>query len=165
MFICALVLSASLFTINGQTTLVLKELSGNETVFGLSNIRNITFSDNTLKILKLDKTESSYSIYNVQLLRFGTISTRTENIVDDLSIKISPNPVSDQLNCHFTANTDSRINLQINGANGRIVLQHLYIVQSGSNLITVPLGKLDKGIYFLRITGVGITLLDKFLKK
>lgn len=96
--------------------------------------------------------------YNLAVNYFnGTLATST--IVDTGSVKLFPIPFKNQLN--ITHSYNGNLNLQLYSLDGKKVLEHH--ISSHSNLVTLPLQNLAKGIYFVKFLNANNEIL--FVKK
>ncbi len=95
---------------------------------------------------------------------FGTITANAEETtIESLSLEVSPNPFSEQLNLKIRANYKMEAMLEIIDSNGRTIQNNLQILENGTNNLTLPVQG-AAGMYFLRIhTNKGV-LSKKIIK-
>lgn len=126
---------------------------GKVTAKGSSN-QSYGFTENLTNLLKdkfyyrlqiLDK-DGKFSFSNVVLLALQ---------MPHVTIKISPNPVKDQLHILFDASGASKATLRILDATGKIM--HIENLSVGINTININVSQLGDGIYYVQlITDKGI---------
>jgi hypothetical protein len=72
---------------------------------------------------------------------------------------IYPNPVKEVLNIQLgAAATTGPIRIRITDASGKLV-KSILVVSASSNMLTVPVGDLVPGIYFIGCNGSGSSFL------
>jgi hypothetical protein len=73
-----------------------------------------------------------------------------ETTLDNLSVEVSPNPFSEQLNFKIKANYRMEVMLEVIDSGGRTIQNNLQLVENGTNNISYPVQG-AVGMYFLRI--------------
>jgi hypothetical protein len=145
-FIALLILVLGLTSMQAQTMHV-KESSGTQTAYTLSNVRKLTFSGGNLNIHETDNNISDYALSGLAHLSFSDFSTSTPEPAIQTGqtvIWAYPNPVSDilylDLNGMATAGTISILTLD-----GRLLQEET--TKAASNIVTLNLSHLPQGIY------------------
>ncbi|WP_179374784.1 T9SS-dependent M36 family metallopeptidase [Winogradskyella wichelsiae] len=80
---------------------------------------------------------------------------------DKVNFSIYPNPINTELSI-LSSNTLSNVNISIVDINGRIVYE---IQKESFNSVTIDTGRLQSGLYILRIIGININYNEKIIKK
>ncbi|WP_074405757.1 MULTISPECIES: T9SS type A sorting domain-containing protein [Aquimarina] len=92
---------------------------------------------------------------------------RQDIITDNISLSIFPNPSNKFLNISFTAtksNTD--VSVSIRDFEGNVLISnHKNLYDKGNHVKQVNIESLKKGIYFLRLTMDGKTIVKKIFKR
>ncbi len=73
------------------------------------------------------------------------------------TLSIHPNPVANLLNVDLNAVANDRIIWQMLDNSGRVLMQGNTYVQKGQNTFSIEVGKLQRGIYFLKVMGSSIS--------
>jgi len=76
------------------------------------------------------------------------ISSNNEDI-DYTSISYYPNPAHDVINVLLTSNYNEDIYFELINTLGEVVKRYKYNVTTGENTLSIPLGEISQGIYFL----------------
>lgn len=92
---------------------------------------------------------------------FLTLATSLENQNLDAAFTVFPNPANDKLTVETSNISKENMVYQIQDVNGRIVKQ----VSSEENRVSIPTGKLNSGIYFLKIVSRRGVVVKKIVKQ
>ena len=87
-------------------------------------------------------------------------SVSTSNIYATRPFSLQPNPVSDILQVRFSADYEAKTDLRLLNFNGQVVR-----ALSGNSDLTIPMGDLPEGIYWLEVRGMGWFFGEKILKQ
>jgi len=95
-------------------------------------------------------------------------TTSSQHVISPIaginSLKVSPNPANDLLQISFEAEDNSRIQISIIDLTGREILSSEYVSNnSGDQLTTMDLEKIDAGLYFVKISNGKKTLSKKII--
>ncbi|HKZ68345.1 MAG TPA: PQQ-dependent sugar dehydrogenase, partial [Chitinophagaceae bacterium] len=71
-------------------------------------------------------------------------------------IIISPNPATDETKIMITATVNGKAQWKLMDNSGRVVMQNAIHIKKGSNKLTINIGSLSSGLYYLNIAGAGI---------
>ncbi len=80
------------------------------------------------------------------------------------SISIVPNPVFNDVKGNIVSPITGNVMLRIFDNTGRIIFQNNMVLKKGNNNFIQNVGQLSKGIYYIEITGKGITSRTQFQK-
>lgn len=95
--------------------------------------------------------QNYYRIRQVDLDKKENLSmTRQLIFGGDISIKVYPNPVQNQLNVEIFAPVKSKMEMTILDASGRLIKQHILDVEEGINQTGVNMSDLANGVYLLK---------------
>lgn len=79
-------------------------------------------------------------------------------------IKLWPNPAEDLLNISVGSSAGAVVPVEVVAANGRVILRASHRFLAGRDHLQLPIGRLDAGLYLVRI-GTGTTMAtQRFLK-
>jgi hypothetical protein len=92
----------------------------------------------------------------------GTSGINGKNLEDVFSVY--PNPAHEQLMLHFVGLSNATYNLTLTDALGRAVQERTLQVNGAEHNEVLSLSDLSKGIYVIRLTGNGQTVLRKIVK-
>lgn len=92
----------------------------------------------------------------------GTNSINGKNLEEVFSVY--PNPADDQLMLHFVGLSNASYKLELTDALGRLVQERTIHASGNEHNEVLSLGDLSKGIYVIRLTGNGQTVLRKIVK-
>lgn len=94
-----------------------------------------------------------------------TFEVQSDEISERLSAEVFPNPVENELNIRVTSGFNRPISLILFDVIGRKHYEKSSSIESGSNLLRIPMTGLDPGIYFLKGQDeAGILFSKKIIK-
>jgi len=64
----------------------------------------------------------------------------------------------------INATTDGTVNWKLTDNSGRVVMHNMIHLRKGNNNITINVGNLSGGLYFLNVSGMGISQNVKLQK-
>ncbi|MBN1186679.1 MAG: T9SS type A sorting domain-containing protein [Bacteroidales bacterium] len=139
-----LLLGLGLTSLQAQTMYV-KESSGSQTAYALSNVRKMTFSGGNATVQKTDNTTGVYSLSGLQYLSFEDYITSIEGQIqlDNPNFSAYPNPVNDLLNIDLTG-VESLGTISILTFEGKLLQEQK---TDGAKMVTLNLSQLPPGIY------------------
>ena len=163
LLIIFLTISVSLSSVTAQNIYV-KEKSGTQTPYELSNIRKLTFSSGNLNVTKIDNATEVYSLSDLQYLSFFDMTTEIEEILTENNslLKVYPNPVTDNIIINISNMNDYQGVVNILNIEGRVVKT---IEANGSEVISLDLSQLSQGIYICRYISSNEAQTIKFIKQ
>lgn len=163
-----LILGISLTSLQAQNVLFVKEKSGVQTPYTLTNIEKLTFASGNITVNKKDGATNTYALSSIRYLNFGNdVKTSISPIGNEgnNTLILFPNPVIDQLHVQYVSSMSKKVQLQILDIQGRIILQKSFDSQSGINYATIQVSQLQHGLYFCRLQNGSKLETYKFLKK
>lgn len=139
---------------NGKDTTVVLNNTGNFQTFsiplkGLNYIKSIEF-DPDLWILSKGN--------------LVVIKTPTQDIDNHNFMKISPNPVADELSILYKNESNESVNIDIINTFGQVVFNEKRITSIGENTLTLSIPQISSGLYFLRMSSTKGQAVKKFMK-
>ena len=142
-----LLLGLGLTSLQAQTMYV-KESSGTQTAYTLSNVRKMTFSGGNATIQKTDNNTGVYNLSGLKYLSFEdyTMGIKGQIQVNNTNLIVYPNPVADVLNIDLTG-VESEGTISILALEGKLLQVQK---TDGSNTVTLNLSQLPQGIYLCR---------------
>jgi hypothetical protein len=158
-----LTFSFSLSTVSAQTMYV-KESSGTQTAYTLSNIQKMSFSSGNLTVTKTDNSNGVYALSDLRYLNFSDIST---DLQEDLSVqnqmlKVYPNPVGDILNIDLTGMSETEGTLSILNFEGKTMLSRQV---NNEGVLSLDISSLPTGIYLCRYSNAAEIKTVKIIKQ
>ncbi len=82
-----------------------------------------------------------------------------------LKIAVSPNPFLDQISTGILTENGGQHILRVFDATGRIVHQQIKELSAGEQMITLNLGNLNAGLYYLQVSGNSHVATQKIIKR
>jgi len=148
-----------------QLTLNIKQNSGINAQFMLTTIRKVTFAAGTMSVYQKDAT-TLYTLSAIQSLSFNQgISALNElNANTANKLTVYPNPTPEEMNVSFEADAIENVQLQILDLQGKLYIQQVLKCQIGTNLHTVSVSELPKGLYICRLLNSKAIATTKFIK-
>jgi glucose/arabinose dehydrogenase len=98
--------------------------------------------------LKIVDTDGGYTYSDVVMISLPFITG---------GVTVYPNPASKEVKATITVPADGKIQWNLTDNAGRVVLQHSAQLKKGSNNISINVGSLSPGFYYLNVRGAGIT--------
>jgi len=160
-----LLIASGLSGISAQTVLNVKEKSGTQTSFGLTNVKKLTFTGTNVTVNKTDGSSTDFVLQNVRYLNFGSI-TATSEVQNDIpaNMVLYPNPVISSFQVRYECSTEESTLLQIMDMQGKVVYQQSKESTAGSNYMQVSFQTYKKGIYLCRLQHGETVEIKKFIK-
>lgn len=148
--------------LQAQVEMNLKENSGNQTTYALSEIRNITFLSGNIIVSKKAGNSDNYTLANVRYLNFNNIANGVQEILSTQTKAILfPNPVNDVLNLQLSSIVSKGV-IQIISLDGKIVYNQTI---TGKKIVfQINVSNLTKGLYVCKIndgTNIGVIRFNK----
>ena len=160
----ALLLSALGLTSVQAQTLYVKESSGTQTAYTLSNVQKMTFSSGSVTIQKSDNSTGIYVLGGLRYLSFKDYATGIEELTttNNTSMAVYPNPVSDILNIDLTDADNKSGTISILSLDGKVMLTQ---PTTGAGIVTLNIGHLPKGMYLCRYNNANGLKTVKIIKE
>lgn len=131
-----------------QTFLNVKEKSGTQTSFALSEINKLIFESGNMAVIKKSAYSSGFGVIDIRYLDFTNI-TSNGKVVDAMhnKIRLYPNPVTDLLQIQYESAEAETVLIQIVDLQGKILFQQTIANKSGTNNVYIPFNSFQKGLY------------------
>jgi hypothetical protein len=141
-----------------------KESSGTQTAYTLSNIQKMSFSSGNLTVTKTDNSSGVYALSDLRYLNFSDITTDLqENLsVQSQQLNVYPNPVGDILNIDLTRMPEAEGILSILNFEGKTVLSRQV---SKEGVLSLDISHLPTGIYLCRYSNAAEIKTVKIIKQ
>ncbi|GAO30340.1 hypothetical protein JCM15548_12603 [Geofilum rubicundum JCM 15548] len=146
-------------------TLKVKQRSGNQTAYILSNIQKMTFQDGNVNIQEKDNTTVVHALDGLRHLNFFESTTTIDRVLkqeNNANMVIYPNPFTDILNVDLRGSNDTEGSITIFCLNGRVLLTQK---NNGSGPVALNLSHLPNGVFFCRYTSSTVNKSIKIIKK
>ncbi len=82
-----------------------------------------------------------------------------------VALSVYPNPVDSKLTLEYITDKRENIQVRILDSKGSLVKQSNFVVQQGSNIRTLPVSALAKGVYVLQVIGGQQPVTTRFIKE
>ena len=161
-----LLLGLGLTGLQAQTMYV-KESSGTQTAYTLSNIQKMSFSSGNLTVTKTDNSSGVFALSDLRYLNFSDITDITTDLQEDLSVKsqqlkVYPNPVGDILNINLTGKSETEGTLSILNFEGKTLVTRKV---SKEGVLSLDISHLPTGIYLCRYSNATEIKTVKIIKQ
>ena len=163
LLLCVLLLSGfGLTTLQAQKMFV-KEKTGLETEYSISDIKKLEFSSINLIITKSDGSSDQFLINGLSNLNFGSTIGFDSKSVEGTSVKLYPNPVAEKLNIQLISAEGHEATIEILSIAGKLVYSET--MNDLRSVYQIDASTLPGGLYLCRINN-GITIETvKFVKQ
>jgi hypothetical protein len=151
--------------LQAQNTMFVNERSGTQTPYAFTSINKLTFASDNMTVNKKDGSTSIYALTDIRYLNFG-ITTAIAEISGEKGndILLFPSPVKDQLHIRYESKTTGNVQLQILNVQGKFIYQQTLCSLYGTNYLTIPVTKLEHGMYMCRLQNGSKIETAKFIK-
>ncbi len=158
-----LLLGLGLTGLQAQTMYV-KESSGTQTTYTLSNIQKMSFSSGYLTVTKTDNSSEVFALSDLRYLNFSDITADLqENLsVKSQQLKVYPNPVGDILNIDLTGMSEAEGTLSILNFEGKTLVNKQV---NGVGILSLDISSLPTGIYLCRYSNASEIKTVKIIKQ
>ena len=158
-----LLLGLGLTGLQAQTMYV-KQSSGTQTAYALSNIQKMTFSSGNVTVQKTDNTTGVYALSGLKYLSFQVFTTgiNEPQMAAGNTLLTYPNPVADLLTIDLTGTKNGKGRISILNLEGKVMQTQK---TSGMSIVTLNLSQLPQGVYLCRYTNGAETKTVKIIKK
>jgi Secretion system C-terminal sorting domain len=161
-----ILLALSMSLAQAQCTLNIKQNTGTNTQYFLTNVRKITFEAGNMTVIKTDATTNVVALNIIQNLFFtsniSAVPALKTNAVNKLSIY--PTSVSEQMIVSFESDVSEKVQFQILDLQGKLYIQQVWNCQIGTNIKNVSVLELPKGLYICRLLNSKAIATNKFIK-
>lgn len=107
-------------------------------------------------------TPSAYDYYAVQV---PTSAKRIAGEENQLVVAVAPNPFSTQLSTTIHATQSSTHQLRMLDVTGKTVVEQAHDLQAGAQVITLEVGHLPAGVYFMQVSDGNNINTQKLIKR
>lgn len=158
---CAILTSLSIKAQDKETLSIHLNGSDSPTQIAISGISKITFEKDGLNIITNDNNEPHFFNFSeVSKITFDAKCVGVEDIYDNKSLDIYPNPVASQL--FIKAETEIE-EIAIYDVYGRQTT--VYGLQSTDFVQSIDVANLKSGIYFIKVKTNDNEIVKRFIKK
>lgn len=158
-----LLLGLGLTGLKAQTMNV-KQTSGTQTAYLLSNIRKLDFASSNITVHKTVGISDIYALSGIRYLNFQNLTTTVAKIEKhEGTIKLYPNPVADVLNIQQPNDGNQVCIIEILTIDGRLVYNEKQNPHENATQINVS--ALPQGLYLCKINNGITTATTKFIKQ
>ena len=158
-----LLLGLGLTGLQAQTMYV-RQTSGTQTPYSLSNIKKMSFSSGNITVSKTIGSPDTYSLSGIRYLNFQDLTTNIATAEkQELVMTLYPNPVVDVLNLQLSIKSSQACVIEILSMEGRVVYQEKLNQQS--DVYQINVSALPKGLYLCKVNNGITTETTKFFKQ
>lgn len=160
-----LFLGAGLTAVQAQVSMNVKENTGTQTSYALTNIRKLTFPTGNMLVTKTDGSTNTYALSGIRYLNFTDLTTSiAKDIQANSNMMLYPNPVTDRLQISYESLKVGRVQVEIMDVQGKILYQQTINCQNGPNQAIIPVSQLSEGLYICRVQSDDKIEMSKFFK-
>ncbi|MFZ4402254.1 MAG: T9SS type A sorting domain-containing protein [Bacteroidales bacterium] len=157
-----LLLGIGLTGLQAQTMYV-RQTSGTQTAYSLSNIKKMNFSSGNIIINKATGVSDTYALTDIRYLNFQDLTSNIALVEkQEGTIQLYPNPVVDFLNIEVYQTLSQSYVIEILSIDGRYVYKEKINGQNKGCQINVSV--LPQGMYFCKVNNGITTKTMKFIK-
>lgn len=159
----AIMLGLGLTGLQAQTMYV-KQSTGTQTAYALSNIQKMIFSGGNVVVNKTDNSSEVYALIGLRYLKFTDLTSSIEGTVsvESQMLNVYPNPVSNKLHIELSGTVQGGGMLSILNFEGKTVLSQQI---SHAGLHTLDISYMPKGIYLCRYSNATDLKTVKIIKQ
>lgn len=152
-------------SLQAQSTLFVKKITGIQTSYDLININKITFSNENMAIYTSDESINNYAISEIQYLNFIDLANTINENDDNLNkISLYPNPVNEQFQIGFQADNNEIWQLDIIDIQGKTIQHQEVFCQKGNVNLILSAAQFPKGLFMCRLQNKSTLKTIKFIK-
>lgn len=157
--------NASLSGANELAELVLEGSYNGKDFFKVSNL---TFSANEGKqdVQYSMAGDTEYTYFRLMLVDRSRKTSYSEirkksTHTEKTAVRLAGNPVQNQIRIYTTTSRRENVDIQVFNSAGQEMFRNKYTVNQGTNLLEIPAGKLQSGLYFVK-TQIGLSYHETF---
>ena len=146
-------------------TMYVREKSGTQTDYTLSDIMKMSFSSGNITVSIFGGSSDTYALTNIRYLNFTDLTTGIhlpEHQNEAGKLQVFPNPVNNMLNIQYTMPEKQLVALELLSIEGKVVYKQVLTNNTYQRQINVS--ALPKGLYLCRIIGKKTIDTIKFIK-
>ena len=143
-----------------------KEKSGIQSSYLLTDIKKMSFSSGNIAIQRTNGSSDQFSLSGLRYLNFTDLSVGIAPLAETtrgLNLQVYPNPVVDVLNIKLITDEAQPGRIEILSLVGKVV--HVEKINGHSDVYQINTSSLTKGLYLCRITNGTIIETIKFIKQ
>jgi len=164
-WILILLFAIGLSNLQAQTSLNVKENSGTQTSFVLSDLKKLIFTSGNMSVMNKAGNSTDFALTNVRYMNFANITAIDEiNSEENSRMMLYPNPVLDRLQVRYESETGENVQIRIIDIQAKVLYQQNLKSQIGTNYINIPIESFQKGIYLCRLQNGNKIEINKFIK-
>lgn len=155
--------ASTILCMNAQSIFIF-EKNGTKTNFTIPNLRSISFTGSDLILNKKDgSTPIPYAITGLRFLSFSQYTEISKPSIEENTISIYPNPVSDILNIQYTGNVlNENISIEVWSIDGKLMFRNQYNQRNKAQSIKTL--SWSRGIYILKFNNGKEVISKKIIK-
>jgi len=158
-----LLLGLGLTGLQSQTMYV-RQTSGAQTAYTLSNIKKMSFSSGNLSVSKTTEIPDTYALSGIRYLNFQDLTTNISMVEkQEVAVQVYPNPVVDVLNIRISKAVSQAYFIQILSVDGREVYKEK--INPRNKVYQINISTLPQGLYLFRINNGTTIETTKFIKQ
>ena len=87
------------------------------------------------------------------------------NVVPPLTVSVNPNPFGAELLAHVSVDRQQRLYINLADMTGRVVQSVTGVYAQGTSEVRLSASRLPAGIYFLKVSGENLNIVQRLVKK
>jgi hypothetical protein len=157
-----LIFAFEIAMLKAQSTLYVKERSGSQSSYPLTEMRKIDFSAGSLSVTKNNGAAQTIALNDLRLLSFKNyfLGIPDPGSVQNNTIKLYPNPVNNTLQIEYSGDNKTGYILEIHDIQGHRIQQNLL----RSKTVSIDVTNLKAGVYLCHIQDQSGVTDTKFIK-
>jgi len=160
-----LLITLCLSGLQAQTFLNVRDKSGAQTSFALSDLNKLDFTSGKMTVIPKTGNNTDFLILDVRYLNFTSTTSISElNNTGNNDLKLYPNPVKDVLQIGYEAGNVENVLVRILDIQGKVLYQHNLPNQAGINSFFIPVESLRTGLYLCQIKHGNKLEISRFIK-
>ena len=158
-----LLLGLGLTGLQAQTIYV-KQTSGTQTAYSLSDIKKMNFSSGNITVSKTKGIPDTYPLSGIRYLNFQDLTTNISMVEkQEVAVQVYPNPVVDVLNIRISKAVSQAYFIQILSVDGREVYKEK--INPRNKVSQINVSALPQGLYLCRMNNGTKIETTKFIKQ
>ena len=139
--------------------------NGKDTTVVLNNTSKFqSFTIDLRNIISIKSIEFDPELWILSKGNTVVIKTPTQDIDNQNFMKISPNPVADELSILYKNDNNEPVNIDIINTFGQVVFNEKRVTFIGENTVILSIPQIQSGLYFLRMSSTKGQAVKKFMK-
>ena len=159
------ILLSTIASVNAQT-IDFNYTDGTTSSYNLIDVRKITFDVDVMNLHLWDGTVYSWDVNTIGQYEHNEGTLGVLQTLNDLKIKIFPNPTEDLLNLNFHYPKQGKLIMELYDIAGNLVLNRDFIeLDSGLNQQSIDVSEIKSGIYNCRLIFENYSITKKIIKQ